>query len=84
VSFTEEPGQPYSVHQVQHLLSMPKALGEWPSTDRRSRLVFIVEGLDPKPLRELFEATVHDTGSFFDSIMPERFGKWLKSGKDRT
>ena len=84
VSFTEEPGQPYSVHQVQHLLSMPKALGEWPSTDRRSRLVFIVEGLDPKPLRDLFEATVHDTGSFFDSIMPERFGKWLKSGKDRT
>lgn len=84
VVFAEEPNQPYSVHQVQHLLSMPKALEGWPSEDRRSRIVFIVDGLDPKPLRDLFTSTVHDTGSFFDSIMPERFSKWLKPGKDRT
>ncbi|MFN4009004.1 MAG: CobW family GTP-binding protein [Pannonibacter sp.] len=84
VVFAEEPDQPYSVHQVQHLLSMPKALEGWPSEDRRSRIVFIVDGLDPKPLRDLFTSTVHDAGSFFDSIMPERFSKWLKPGKDRT
>lgn len=84
VVFAEEPDQPYSVHQVQHLLSMPKALEGWPSEDRRSRIVFIVDGLDQKPLRDLFTSTVHDTGSFFDSIMPERFSKWLKPGKDRT
>lgn len=37
---------PVAVHGVQHLVHPPKHMSEWPDADRRSRLVFIVEGLE--------------------------------------
>ncbi|NBN65098.1 GTP-binding protein [Pannonibacter tanglangensis] len=84
VVFTDEPDRPYSVHQVQHMLSMPKPLEAWPSEDRRSRLVFIVEGIDPAPLAELFKAAAEERGSFLDSLIADSLGKWFKSGKAKT
>ena len=44
------------VHGVQHVFHDPVALDRWPDADRRSRLVFITRGLDPRYVRELFEA----------------------------
>ncbi|TKT74348.1 GTP-binding protein [Aquamicrobium sp. LC103] len=32
----------------------------WPSEDRQTRLVFITDGIDPEPVRQLFEATLTD------------------------
>ncbi len=38
---------PVAVHGVQHLVHPPVHMAAWPDADRRSRLVFIVDGLDP-------------------------------------
>lgn len=37
---------PVAVHGVQHLVHPPSHMTAWPDSDRRSRLVFIVDGLD--------------------------------------
>ena len=41
-------GRPFSVGTsgVQHLVHPPIHMTAWPDADRRSRLVFIVDGLD--------------------------------------
>lgn len=38
---------PVVIHAAQHMVHPPQHLTEWPSDDRRTRLVFIVDGLDP-------------------------------------
>jgi len=37
---------PVAIHGVQHLVHPPVHMAAWPDGDRRSRLVFIVDGLD--------------------------------------
>jgi G3E family GTPase len=37
---------PVAVHGVQHLVHPPVHMAAWPGADRRSRLVFIVDGLE--------------------------------------
>ena len=37
---------PVAIHGVQHLVHPPIHMAAWPDGDRRSRLVFIVDGLD--------------------------------------
>ena len=37
---------PVVIHGVQHLVHPPVHLDAWPSDDRRSRIVFIVRGLE--------------------------------------
>ena len=37
---------PVAIHGVQHLVHLPEHMPGWPSADRRSRIVFIVNGLD--------------------------------------
>jgi len=37
---------PVAIHGVQHLVHPPVHLAAWPDADRRSRLVFIVDGLE--------------------------------------
>ncbi len=48
----EEP--PVAVHGVQHLVHPPVHMRGWPDGDRRSRLVFIVDGME----REVVEASL--------------------------
>ena len=43
--------RPVAVHGVQHLVHAPTHLSHWPSDDHRSRLVFIVEGIEPELIR---------------------------------
>ncbi|KQT82813.1 GTP-binding protein [Aurantimonas sp. Leaf443] len=50
--------RPVAVHGVQHLVHPPTHMAAWPSEDRRSRLVFIVDGLDPERIRRSFEGFV--------------------------
>jgi G3E family GTPase len=47
---------PVAVHGVQHLVHPPQHLRAWPNQDRRSRLVFIVDGLEPDQLRRSLAA----------------------------
>jgi G3E family GTPase len=46
---------PVVVQCVQHLVHKPAHLDAWPFEDRRSRLVFIVRGLDEAAIRESLE-----------------------------
>jgi G3E family GTPase len=46
--------RPVAVHGVQHLVHAPTHLSCWPSDDHRSRLVFIVEGIEPDLIRRSF------------------------------
>jgi G3E family GTPase len=43
--------KPLIIHGVQHVLHTPVALDAWPSDDRRTRMVFIVRGMDEADLR---------------------------------
>lgn len=58
----DEPDRPRVIHVVQHTVFPPTVLDAWPSEDRRSRLVFITDGIDPDPVRQLFEAALDGKG----------------------
>jgi G3E family GTPase len=45
---------PVAIHGVQHLVHAPTHMQAWPDLDRRSRLVFIVQGLDPDGIKASF------------------------------
>jgi G3E family GTPase len=47
---------PVVVHGVQHTIHKPVHLAAWPDGDRRSRVVFIVDGIDPALLERSFRA----------------------------
>jgi G3E family GTPase len=47
---------PVAVHAVQHLVHSPMHLSAWPDQDRRSRLVFITNRLDPTAIDRSFRA----------------------------
>jgi G3E family GTPase len=61
VAIEERPGQPVVLHGVQHLFHPPVLLPEWPSEDRRTRMVFITRDLP----REMIEATL---AAFEDAV----------------
>ncbi|WP_305986014.1 GTP-binding protein [Roseibium sp. MMSF_3544] len=58
VSTEATPEEPLIVHAVQHVVSRPVRLPAWPDEDRRTRLVFITDGVDPEPVRALFTAVI--------------------------
>jgi len=47
---------PVAIHGVQHLVHPPVHMAAWPQGDRRSRLVFIVDGLDQTLIRRSLAA----------------------------
>lgn len=42
---------PVAIHAVQHLVHPPVHMAAWPDEDRRSRMIFIVDGLDAGLIR---------------------------------
>jgi len=47
---------PVAIHGVQHLVHPPVHLPEWPDEDRRSRIVFIVRGIERKGIEQSLRA----------------------------
>jgi G3E family GTPase len=47
---------PVFINAVQHIVHPPQHLERWPTEDRRSRIVFIVRGLNPQLLRRSLAA----------------------------
>jgi G3E family GTPase len=47
---------PVAVHGVQHLVHPPQHMAAWPDEDRRSRLVFIVDGLEQAAIERSLRA----------------------------
>jgi G3E family GTPase len=56
VALAEDPDHPVVIHGVQHVVHVPAILDKWPSDDRRSRLVFIVDDLDRSFVDRLWNA----------------------------
>jgi G3E family GTPase len=54
VNVAELPG-PLVLHGVQHVIHPPMMLKEWPSDDRRTRMVFITYSIDESALRSSLE-----------------------------
>ena len=61
VALSDRPDQPVVLHGVQHLFHPPVLLPEWPSEDRRTRIVFITRDLP----REAIETTL---AAFEDAV----------------
>jgi G3E family GTPase len=55
INIREEPGKPAVVQGVQHLLHTLTWLEQWPSTDQRTRIVFITQGIARDKLKEIIE-----------------------------
>lgn len=58
VQLAEEPDRPLVVHGVQHLFHPPHQLEAWPTNDRRTRLVFIVDGIERAEIERTFQKFV--------------------------
>jgi G3E family GTPase len=50
---------PVAIHGVQHLVHPPVHMSAWPDDERRSRLVFIVDGLDRGLIERSLAAFLH-------------------------
>ena len=56
VALAEDPDHPVVIHGVQHVIHVPAVLERWPSEDRRSRIVFIVDDLERETVEALWNA----------------------------
>ncbi len=56
VNVAEHPDAPLILQAAQQVMHPPVALPCWPSDDRRSRLVMIVQGLEPSVVEKLWSA----------------------------
>ena len=57
------PDQPAVIHGVQHVVAAPEFLARWPSDDRTTRIVFIVQGVPrhfPSRLLDAIEPEVRE------------------------
>lgn len=59
VQLVERPDEPLVVHGAQHVFHPPQRLARWPSADRRSRLVFIVHGIERAEIERTFRKFAH-------------------------
>ncbi|MFT4098932.1 MAG: GTP-binding protein [Rhodoblastus sp.] len=58
VALADDPDRPVVIHGVQHLFHPAVRLAGWPDSDRRTRIVLIVDGLDPDFVERLFAAAI--------------------------
>ena len=56
VALSDRPDQPVVLHGVQHLFHPPVLLPQWPSEDRRTRMVFITRDLPQKAIEATLTA----------------------------
>lgn len=58
IVFADEPQTPYVLQVVQHVVHPLLRLEAWPSEDRRTRLVAITHGIDPRSVERMLSAVV--------------------------
>ncbi len=56
VKIAERPENPVIIHGVQHVFHPPHILERWPDADRRTRMVFITQDLEPSFVEALWDA----------------------------
>jgi len=62
LNVTEADG-PVVIHGVQHVFHPPVVLEQWPSEDRRSRIVFITRDLPPSVIEEMLASLLKGTNT---------------------
>ena len=55
VNIAEEPGRPAVIQGAQHLLHTMTWLNRWPDGDRRTRIVFITQGIPKDNLKDIID-----------------------------
>lgn len=55
VNIAEEPGRPAVIQGAQHLLHTMTWLDRWPDSDRRTRVVFITQGIPRASLKDIID-----------------------------
>ena len=69
VNVSEDPQHPHAIHSVQHIVSEPLVLDEWPDEDRRTRIVLITQDIEPEPVKGLFSAIIDGSAASFPSLV---------------
>ena len=58
VCLSEEPDKPLVFHAVQHAIHPTVSLGNWPSADRSTRIVFIVRDILPSQVETMLDKLI--------------------------
>ena len=58
IALKEDPDRPVVIHHVQSIAHKPTRLDRWPGRDRRSRLVFITQGIPRETITRFWDALV--------------------------
>ena len=77
VNVAEEPDRPAVIQGAQHLLHNLTWLKEWPDADRRTRIVFITQGIRAGELEEmvtLLDRIAQRTAAALASARDQRTG----------
>lgn len=56
IRIAEHPEEPMVIHHVQSIAHPPKKLARWPGRDRRTRLVFITQGIPRETIEGFWHA----------------------------
>ncbi len=56
VALADDPARPLVIHGVQHVFHPPARLAAWPDEDRSTRIVFILDDLQPAIVQSLWQA----------------------------
>ena len=70
VNVAESPDRPAVIHGVQHVFHPPAWLDRWPSSDRRSRLVFIVRDIPQAWIEALLAAIEAEVVEVSSNVIP--------------
>ncbi len=64
VAMADDPERPAVIHHVQSVMHPMQRLARWPGRDRRTRLVFIVQGIPRETIESFWSALVRaETGA---------------------
>jgi G3E family GTPase len=75
-------GSPYVVDVVQSVVHEPRELAKWPTEDERSRLVFIVRGIDRGSIaRTLCAFAMGDSLPRTRQLDPDAYARFRKAAR---
>lgn len=75
-------GDPYIIHAVQTVIHEPVQLEKWPTSDERTRIVFIVRGLDRGALEDTFAVfAMPDSLGDTQHLDPAAYARFLEAAK---
>jgi G3E family GTPase len=76
-------GAPYIIHAVQTVIHEPVELQSWPSDDKRTRIVFIVRGLERAALERTFAAFAMPESLGADALQidPAAYARFVEAAK---